>query len=61
MTTVIRKSVTRALLLLATPFGVTSADDRPSSGDAAVWENTLRQVARGRNAFRFDTFGDEDF
>ena len=61
MTTLLRKSVIPAVLLLAMPLGAVSADERSSSGDAAVWENAMRQVARGRDAFRFDTFGDEEF
>ena len=31
------------------------------TADAAVWQNAVRQVARGRNTFRFDTFGDQEF
>jgi hypothetical protein len=63
MTAMLRKPVTGtlALWLLALPFGAASADDLHLTGDAAVWQNSLQQVARGRSTFRFDTFGDEDF
>jgi hypothetical protein len=37
------------------------ADDLPLTADAAVWQNAAQQVSRGRNTFRFDTFGDQDF
>jgi hypothetical protein len=52
---------TLALSLLAMPFGAASADDLHLTGDAAVWQNSLQQIARGRSTFRFDTFGDQEF
>jgi hypothetical protein len=52
---------TLALSLLALPVGLAGADDLHLTGDAAVWQNSLQQVARGRSTFRFDTFGDEEF
>jgi len=57
----IRKSGTLAALALIAGFGTVSADDFPVTADAAMWQNAAKQVANGRNAFRFDTFGDEDF
>ena len=63
MTTMLRTSRmgTAALLVLALPFEVTTADDLPLTVDAAVWQNAIQQVSRGRKTFRFDTFGDEEF
>ena len=63
MTAMLRTSGigTLAVLLLALPFDAATADDLPLTADAAVWQNAVQQVARGRNTFRFDTFGDEDF
>jgi len=46
---------------LALSLGTAHADDRPLTADAAVWQNAAQQVSRGRNTFRFDTFGDQDF
>ncbi len=60
---------------LALSFGAARADDddhdrdddrNHSNGEghaltADVWQNSAQQVARGRNTFRFDTFGDQDF
>ena len=63
MTTMLRTSRmgTAALLVLALPFEVTTADDLPLTVDAAAWQNAIQQVSRGRKTFRFDTFGDEEF
>ena len=63
MTAMLRTSRmgTTALLVLALPFEATIADDLPLTADAAVWQNAIQQVSRGRKAFRFDTFGDEEF
>jgi hypothetical protein len=52
---------TLASLLLALPFGAVHADDPPGSPDAATWQNAIEQVSHGRNTFRFETFGDQDF
>ncbi|HUQ50878.1 MAG TPA: hypothetical protein VM692_01575 [Gammaproteobacteria bacterium] len=52
---------TFAASLLALPFGATSADDLPLTANAALWQNAAQQVSRGRNTFRFDTFGDQEF
>ena len=43
MTTMLRTSRmgTAALLVLALPFEVTTADDLPLTVDAAVWQNAL--------------------
>ena len=41
-------------------MGAARADDPPTA-DAAVWKNAAAQIADGRNTFRFDTFGDEEF
>jgi mono/diheme cytochrome c family protein len=51
---------TLSLLLLAAPLDPVRADG-PLEVDAAVWPNAVQQVAHGRNTFRFDTFGDQDF
>ena len=60
------------LLLLASPFDVLgdtgSANDRsgkrkarPSKVDRAIRTNALKTIEDGRDIFRFDTFGDEEF
>src|SRR5438876_280930 len=60
------------LLLLALPFDVLgdtgSANDRsgkrkarPSKADRAIRTNALKTIDDGRDIFRFDTFGDEEF
>jgi hypothetical protein len=49
-----------ASLAVSLSFGA-RADELSLGADAAVWQNAVQQVARGRSAFRFDTFGDEDF
>jgi len=60
------------LLLLASPFDVLgdtgSANDRsgkrkarPSKVDRAIRTNALKTIDDGRDIFRFDTFGDEEF
>jgi hypothetical protein len=51
---------TLSLLLLAAPLDAVRADGPPKV-DAAGWPNAVQQVAHGRNTFRFDTFGDQDF
>ena len=70
-----KPGIVAALLtaLLALSFGAALADDddhdrdddrdrgHALSADASVWRNSAQQVARGRNTFRFDTFGDQDF
>jgi hypothetical protein len=38
-----------------------SADETPRTADATVWRNAAKQLADGRNTFRFATFGDEEF
>jgi len=61
MTATFRKlGISAASLAVSLSFGA-RADDLSLGADAAVWHNSLQQVARGRNTFRFDTFGDEDF
>ena len=47
--------------MIALPFDAATADDIPLTADAAVWQNAVQQVLRGRNTFRFDTFGDQEF
>ncbi len=61
MIVMLRKSGTLAAFALITGFGTARADDFPVTADVAMWQNAAKQVASGRNAFRFDTFGDEDF
>jgi hypothetical protein len=61
MLTTLRKLGIFVASLVATLSFDARADDPSLTGDAAVWQNAVKQVARGRNAFRFDTFGDEDF
>ena len=56
----LRKLGIAAASALAVGFGAARADDPPTT-DAAMWQNAAQQIARGRSAFRFDTFGDEDF
>ncbi len=58
---------------LALSYGAARADDddhdrddgrehgHAIGADASVWQSSAQQVARGRNTFRFDTFGDQDF
>jgi len=50
-----------AALVVTVGVGGAHADERPAVGDPDVWQNAAQQLARGRNTFRFDTFGDEDF
>jgi hypothetical protein len=50
-----------AALVVAMAVGWAHADERPAVNDPDVWQNAAQQLARGRNTFRFDTFGDEDF
>ena len=49
-----------SVFALAAAVGVARADPPPTA-DAAVWQNAAAQIAHGRNTFRFDTFGDEEF
>ena len=35
--------------------------DQTSIAGSDVWQHAAQQLAEGRNTFRFDTFGDEDF
>ena len=60
MLTLSRAFSTFAALVVTVAVGGAHADDRPAAG-ADVWQNAAEQLARGRNTFRFDTFGDEDF
>src|SRR6185295_5425041 len=61
MSTLTRGFSTLAALVVTAVVGGAHADDRPAAGGADVWEHAAAQIARGRNTFRFDTFGDEDF
>jgi len=58
-------TATRKLQILAAcALGATSslsADETPRTAHAAVWQNAAKQLAEGRNTFRFATFGDEEF
>src|SRR5262245_16791075 len=36
-------------------------EDQSSIAGSDVWQHAAQQLAEGRNTFRFDTFGDEDF
>jgi hypothetical protein len=60
------------LLLLASPFDVLGDSgavnersrkrkERPSKVDRAIRTNALKTIEDGRDIFRFDTFGDEEF
>jgi len=60
MSTLSRGFSTFAALVVTLAVEGAHADDRPAAG-ADVWQNAAEQLARGRNTFRFDTFGDEDF
>jgi len=60
MSTLSRGFSTFAALVVTLAVEGVHADDRPAAG-ADVWQNAAEQLARGRNTFRFDTFGDEDF
>ena len=58
------KPISKLGFLLACAVAATlgaRADEAPPTADAAVWQNAAKQIAVGRNAFRFDTFGDEEF
>jgi hypothetical protein len=49
-----------AALVAAIGLGAAHGDE-PRAPDAAVWHNSALMIARGRNTFRFDNFGNEDF
>jgi hypothetical protein len=55
------------LLFLAVPpdvggdVGSEKRKERPSSVDRAIRSNALETIEEGRDIFRFDTFGDEEF
>src|SRR5215510_648535 len=54
--------LTTIALLLVLRVGLVSASDkRPVDGDRATDFHTLGKLDRGRNTFRYDTFGDQDF
>jgi hypothetical protein len=62
MIAMLRRLGTIAALVFSLTIGAVPADDdRPATADAAMWHNAALEIARGRNAFRFDTFGDQDF
>jgi hypothetical protein len=61
MTPMLERLGTVAALALAISLGTVRADEKPATADAAIWQNAAKQISRGRNAFRFNTFGDEDF
>src|SRR5688572_1492532 len=58
------KAIWRLEFLVACALAATigaRADETPQTADAAVWQNAAKQIAEGRNTFRFVTFGDEEF
>ena len=55
-----RGVVACAAVVLTVAIGGAQADDRQAA-QTDVWQYAAQQVARGRNTFRFDTFGDEEF
>jgi hypothetical protein len=61
MSTLSRGCSAFAALVVTLAVGGAHADDAPAMKDPDVWQNAAQQLARGRNTFRFDTFGDEDF
>ena len=61
MTTMLRKSGILAALVLTTAFSAARADDFRRRPTLRCGRTPRKQIANGRNAFRFDTFGDEDF
>ncbi|HET7608226.1 MAG TPA: hypothetical protein VFL84_06080 [Gammaproteobacteria bacterium] len=61
MSTLSRGFSTFAALAVTMAVGGARADDRPQPPGGDVWQHAATQIARGRNTFRFDTFGDEDF
>ncbi len=50
-----------AVLLLRNPQHVLASDHNFQNRDRAIDFNALGMVDRGRNTFRYDTFGDQDF
>jgi mono/diheme cytochrome c family protein len=50
-----------AALAVTVAIGGAQADDRQTAAQTDVWQYAAQQIARGRNTFRFDTFGDEEF
>ena len=48
-------------ILLQQPGRVSASDDQAQHGDRSVALHALRMIDRGRNTFRYDTFGDQDF
>ena len=50
-----------ATLVVASLYSQQSKKAAPATFDRVIHENTERLAAQGRNIFRFDTFGDEDF
>ena len=61
MLTLSRTFSTFAALVVTVALGGAHADERSATNDPDVWQNAAQQIAHGRNTFRFDTFGDEDF
>jgi hypothetical protein len=61
MSTLSRGFNTFAACVVTLVVASVHADDRPSTSGGDVWQNAAEQLAHGRNTFRFDTFGDEDF
>jgi hypothetical protein len=61
MSTLSRGFNTFAACVVTLVVASVHADDRPSTSGDDVWQNAAEQLAHGRNTFRFDTFGDEDF
>jgi hypothetical protein len=54
-------TVAVATLVVASLYSQQSKKAAPAPFDRVIHENTERLAAQGRNIFRFDTFGDEDF
>src|SRR5690349_14163907 len=50
-----------ALTVIDKPAGAESRNRPKRDPDAIIRENALAAIAQGRQAFRYDTFGDEAF
>src|SRR5262249_4231323 len=57
----IRSSLVIVFLLLGFFLLYSDQKHKPSPGDAAINQNAVNLTDQGRDIFRHDTFGDEDF